>query len=406
MLEVKKSRTWMIRGAIALLVVMMAYAFWPRPTMVDLGVVENAHLVVTVNEEAKTRVRNAYVVSAPVAGRLLRVEVEPGDPVEGSSSVVARMLPINPTALDARAKEQARANVSAAEAALRVSRADLNKAAADKDLVDLDYQRAKTLRENGTVAQAALDRAERAHRAAKAAYETARAAIAMREADLANAKAFFISATSPTSTAADSDVIEITAPVSGRVLRLMQESETTMQAGTPILEVGDTASDLEIVAELLSTDAVSVSVGDRVIIRNWGGPNPLAGVVERIEPWGFTKYSALGVEEQRVNAIIRFTSQSAERAALGHGFRVEAQIVTWEAQSALAVPASALFRQDEGWAVFVNDSGTARLIPIEVGHNTGTLAEVLSGLSGGEQVVLYPGPQMVDGLSIARREVE
>lgn len=405
------SRKWMTWGSVAFIGVLLVYAFWPRPTMVDLAVVEKTHLVVSIDEEAKTRVRNSYIVSAPVAGRLLRVEVEPGDMVEGSKSLVARMLPINPAALDARSKEQARANVSAAEAALRVAQAELKRANADKDLADLDHDRAKKLYADGTVAKAALDRADRAARAAQAAVETARAAISMRKADLENAKAQFISVSTPPGSEGDqmadeADTIAIKAPVSGRILRLMHESETTMQAGTPILEIGDTAGDLEIVAELLSTDAVQVAPGNRVIVANWGGPKPLDGVVEKVEPWGFTKYSALGVEEQRVNTIIRFADGNGRPPRLGHGFRVEVRIVTWEDEAALSVPSAALFREGAGWAVFLVEDGDVRFQPVEIGANNGTFAQVLSGLDEGAQVVLYPGPELVDGAAVAQRTVE
>ncbi len=405
------SRKWMTWGSVAVLAVLLLYAFWPRPTMVDLGMVQTTHLVVSIDEEAKTRVRNSYIVSAPVAGRLLRVEVEPGDMVEGSKSLVARMLPINPAALDARSKEQARANVSSAGAALRVAQAELKRANADKDLADLDHDRARKLYADGTVAKAALDRADRAARAAQAAVETARAAISMRKADLENARAQFISVSTPPGSEGDqmadeADTIAIKAPVSGRILRLMHESETTMQAGTPILEIGDTAGDLEIVAELLSTDAVQVAPGNRVIVANWGGPKPLDGVVEKVEPWGFTKYSALGVEEQRVNAIIRFADGNGRPPRLGHGFRVEVRIVTWEDEATLSVPSAALFREGAGWAVFVVEDGDVRFQPVEIGANNGTFAQVLSGLDEGAQVVLYPGPELVDGAAVAQRTVE
>jgi HlyD family secretion protein len=200
--------------------------------------------------------------------------------------------------------------------------------------------------------------------------------------------------------------IPLTAPVSGRILQVMQESATTLSAGTPIMEIGDIANDLEIVTELLSTDAVRVSPGDRVVIARWGGPGTLSGVVERVEPWGFTKFSALGVEEQRVKAIIGFSEPRERREKLGHGFRVETEIVIWEAEDALTVPSSALFREDGGWAVLAVEDGRARLRTVEVGHNNGELAEILGGVEAGEQIVLYPGPGLEDGASVQRRQVE
>jgi HlyD family secretion protein len=394
----------------ALLAAMLAYAFWPRPVMVDIGRTERAPMVVTIDEEAKTRVRNAYVVSAPIAGRLLRVEVEPGDAVQGGETIIARMLPLPPSALDIRTREQARAAVGAAEAALRVARADLNKSIADKDLADLDLDRIRKLQKKGIVAQAELDRAEQAWRSANASLDTAKAAISMREADLANVRARLISFSEtpvPGNSVADTedDAIPLTAPVPGRILQVMQKSETTLAAGSPILEIGDISNDLEIVVELLSTDAVQVSAGNRVIIDRWGKPYPLSGIVERVEPWGFTKFSALGVEEQRVNAIIKFTDPLERRESLGHGFRVETRIVVWDAEDALTVPSSALFREKGKWAVFVVVDGRAHFKPIEIGQSNGVHAEILSGLEKGEKLILYPGPGITDGTRVEQRKI-
>lgn len=406
----RKSRIWIGLGTGAALAVALGYAFWPRPVMVDISEVTRAPLVITIDEEGKTRVRDAYVVSAPIAGRLLRVEVEPGDAVRGGETTIGRMLPLPPSALDIRTREQAKAAVSAAEAAVRVARADLNKAMADKDLADLDLERARALRESGTVAQAALDRAERAWRSANASLDTARAAISMREADLANARARLIGfgdrAAPGTGVPAREESIPLVAPVSGQILQVMQKSETTIAAGAPILEIGDISNDLEIVVELLSTDAVQVSAGDRVLIEKWGKPYPLSGVVERVEPWGFTKFSALGVEEQRVNAIVAFTDPLVRRESLGHGFRVEARIVIWESDDALVAPSSALFRERGGWAVFAVRGGQARLVPVEVGRNNGVSAQILGGLDAGARIVLYPGPGLGDGTRVRQRKTD
>jgi HlyD family secretion protein len=397
-------------GVAILLAAAFSYAFWPRPLIVDMGQTVREPMMLTIDEEAKTRVRDAYVVSAPVAGRLLRVDVKPGDSVTGGETIVARMLPVAPTPLDIRAREQARAEVNAAEAGMRVARADLDRALADKSLADTDLQRTQTLRSRGTVAEAALDRAQREARAADAAVATARAAITMREADLANARARLINFSDdpgPTNSAAeDSKPMVLKAPVSGRILRVMQESETTMAAGAPILEIGNVSNDLEIVAELLSTDAVRVETGARVIIEDWGGENDLAGTVERVEPWGYTKLSALGVEEQRVNVIIRFDDSPEARKSLGHGFRVEARIVVWEDEDALTVPSSALFRENGEWAVFEVADGVARLRRPEIGRNNGIQAQVLRGIDEGRTIILYPGPGLSDGIRVERRTVE
>ena len=412
-----RSRNWTMAGIGVLLGVVLAYAFWPRAMPVDLGEAKRAAMLVTIDEEARTRVRDAYVVAAPIAGRLLRVEVKPGDRVVGGETVVARMLPANPPALDVRSRAQAQAAVTAAEASVQAARADLKKALAEKEFADADLARKRDLKGRGVTSQAAFDEAERAYRAAEANLDIAKANIAVREAELANARAQLITFDNPVvpgrfgvpSQLGASDIansIPLTAPISGRVLRLIQESETTVSAGAAILELGDISNDLEVEAELLSTDAVQVSEGDRVLIRKWGGTETLNGVVERVEPWGFTKISALGVEEQRVKAIISFTDPPERRRSLGHGFRVETQIVIWEASDVLVVPSSALFRQGADWAVFVASGGRARMTRLQIGRNNGTLAEVNSGLDVGTPVVLYPGPSLTDGQKIVKRSID
>ncbi len=406
----KRSRLYLTIGAAILVGAGLAAAFWPRPTMVDMGAVTRGEMIVTIDEEGRTRVRDAYVVSTPIAGRLRRVEVEPGDPVERGKTVVAQMLPTNPAALDVRTREQALAAVTAAEAALRVARADLNAAIANRDGADTELVRARRLAERGVTSSAALDRAEQAARVAAANVDTAEAAIAMRQAELANARAQLIGfddkGLAAAIDAAGVRQIPLYAPADGRILRIMQQSETTLAAGTPIMEIGNVGDDLEVVVELLSTDAVQVSPGDRVIIDDWGGPDPLDGEVVRVDPFGISKFSALGVEEQRVSTVIRFTGSPKAHAGLGHGFRVETRIVVWEEPDALIVPSSALFRSGSDWAVFRVDGGTARLQTIELGRNNGTQAQVLDGLAEGDRVILFPSSGLSHGMSVAQRQIE
>jgi len=403
-----KSRSWTTIAAGILIIGAMIWAFWPRPLLVDIGTVERSAMIMTINEEGKTRVRDAYVVSTPVAGRLLRIEVEPGDEVIGGKTVIARMLPSNPSSLDIRTREQARASVTAAQAAVRVARADLNKAKADKELADLEVKRKRTLRKTGTVSQVAVELAERTWRVANASLDQAKAGISMRQADLANARARLINfneapAVIDTTKISGDEAVPMLAPTSGRILRVLQKSEITLAVGKPILEIGDISNDLEIVSELLSTDAVRISAGNRVIINNWGGPTPLNGIVERVDPWGFTKFSALGVEEQRVNVIIKFSDPPQQRKSLGHGFRVEAGIVIWENKDTLTVPSSALFRQNQDWVVFVVEKSRAAIKKVTIGHNNGIQAEVLDGLKVGEKVVLYPGAGLSNGSRVKKR---
>ena len=406
----KISRRLLTLGVVTVIGAVLTYAFWPRPVMVDIGAVKREPMVVTIDEEGRTRVHDTYVVATPVAGRLLRVAVEPGDPVIGGESVLAEMLPANPGLLDIRNRTEARADVTAAEAALRLARAQRKQAVADRELAVVDLERTRNLRKTNSTSQAALDRAVREALTSKAALSTSDAAIAMREAELASVRSRFIGI--PEATSADTGnagpetSIPIHSPVTGRVLHLLKESESTLPAGTPIVEIGNIADDLEVLVELLSSDAVQVAPGDRVIITGWGGANELQGTVERVDPWGFTKVSALGVEEQRVNTIIRFTNSPEARAKLGHGFRVEVKIVTWEDKEALSVPSSALFRDGGAWAVFVVGDGTATLRQIEIGKNNGTQAQVSSGLKPGEQVVLYPSSGLAAGDKVAKREIK
>ncbi len=407
----RNSRALFTILVVAVILGALVYAFWPRPVLVDIGTVERRPMRVTIDEEGRTQVHNTFVVSTPVAGRLMRVVLRPGDRVEQGKTVVARMLPTSPSALDVRTREQAKANVTAADAALRVARADMNRALADKALAEGNLERTRRLYENGIVSKAALERDETALRLAEANVDTARAAISMRIAELNNAQAQLIGFDDQGLARAIANRAEeatpLRAPSDGVILRIMQESETTLPAGKPIMEIGNIADDLEIVAELLSTDAVRLRVGAPVIIENWGGKNALEGEVKRVDPWGFTKFSALGVEEQRVRVTIGFQSPVEVREGLGHGFRVEVRIVVWEADAALTVPASSLFRSDEDWAVFhLTPAGRVEKRIVNVVANNNALAAISAGLSEGERIVLYPSAALSEGVRVAQRRVE
>jgi HlyD family secretion protein len=405
----KRSRLFLTTGVVLLVAGALAVAFWPKPTMVDMGEVTRGTMRLTIDEEGRTRVRDAYIVSTPVAGQLQRVEVEPGDAVIRGETIVAHMRPTNPAALDVRTREQALAVVTAAEAALRVARADLNAAIANRDLAETELERATQLVDRGVTSDAALDRARQTARVAQANVDTAEAAIAMREAEIANAQAQLIGFDDQRLALAigttTSDDIPLRAPADGRILRVMQQSETTLPAGTPIMEIGNIENDLEVVVDLLSTDAVRVAPGNPVIITDWGGEADLSGEVVRVDPFGITRFSALGVEEQRVTSVIAFTSPPEAYAGLGHGFRVEARIVVWEEGDTLIVPASALFRNGQSWAVFVVEDGAARLRSIAIGPNNGVEAQVTEGLSEGDRVILYPSSGLSDGMAVAQREI-
>jgi HlyD family secretion protein len=398
-----QQRRFALWGVLALLLAVgLVFAFWPRAVPVDLATVERGPLLVTVDEEGETRVRDVHVLSAPVSGRLRRIEAEAGDEVVAGETIVAQIEPIDPTLLDVRSESEAKATVRAASAARDTAAAEVQRAEANLAYAQTELARQQNLMDRGAVSQRDLDAARREFRTTRAALETARAAFQERIFDLDRAQARLVSPIDTHKRGADCECIPLRAPVSGRVLRVMRESEGPVQAGDPLLEIGD-PSDLEVVVELLSADAVKVQPGARAILEEWGGGEPLEARVRRVEPYGFTKVSALGIEEQRVKVILDFVEPREKWQALGHGYRVEARIVLWEGDDVLKIPLSALFRDGDHWAVFEADDGTAHLREVQRGRHTGLEAEVVSGLEAGERVVLYPSDRVSDGVSVVPR---
>ncbi|MDH3913536.1 MAG: HlyD family efflux transporter periplasmic adaptor subunit, partial [Rhodospirillales bacterium] len=315
----------------------------------------------------------------------------------------ATIQPTAPTFLDLRGKRQAEAAVHAAEAALQLSEAELTRAQADLEFARSDLARARKLASGDTISQKTLDNAKREFKTSEAAVAAAEATLRVKSFDLETARASLIEPGSEAAARSDEGCcISVRAPVDGCVLRLVQESEAVIAAGAPLVEIGD-PRDLEVVVDLLSRDAVRIREGAEVAIDEWGGEAAVKGRVRRIEPTGFTKVSALGIEEQRVNVIIDFTDPPARWQSLGHGYRVEAHIVVWQSEDALKVPVSALFRHGEDWAVFVVTEGRARLRRVVVGHRNSLAAEVLDGLEEGERVVLYPSDRVSDGVAVTAR---
>ncbi|HEX6998337.1 MAG TPA: HlyD family efflux transporter periplasmic adaptor subunit [Gammaproteobacteria bacterium] len=395
-----KFRTVFWTAAAALLAVLLVLAFRPQAVAVDIAEVTRGAMRVTVRDEGRTRVRNEFVVSAPVGGLLLRVDLKPGAHVHAGQTV-ARILPGAPPFLDAREHADARAAVEAAEAALAAARAELEQAEAQAAYARSEAERVSAVYERGLTSAEALDRARLELRVAEGALRTANEAVRAREAELDRAR---IRLLQPSKAEGPAEPVEVPAPVSGRVLRVTQESESVVAAGAELMLLGD-PRDLEVVVEMLSTDAVQVQPGAEAIIENWSGGDaePLSGRVRLVEPYGFLKISALGVEEQRVNVIVDFTGPPEEWSSLGHGFRVEAAIVTWQADDVVQAPVAALFRDAGQWAVFRVQDGRARLTRVEVGHDNGRTAEILSGLEAGDRVVLYPGEALADGARVRAR---
>ncbi len=377
-------------------------ALQPEEVPVDMAVLERGVMEVTVNAEGETRIRDVFDVSAPVAGRVLRSPVSVGDAVVAGETVVARIEPGEPAFLDDRSRSQAEAAVAQAEAAVALAEAQVAIAEADLGFAQVQLTRVNGLHSRGTVSQAQLDEAELELDRAAATLESAHATLAMREAELAAQRAVLIEPDATGGAEGAACCISLLAPVSGAVLSVESESARMVGSGTPLLSVGRTG-DLEVEVELLSTDAVRLSTGASAYVERWGGAGDLQARVRVIEPAGFTKISALGIEEQRVRAVLEFVTEEAEREALGHGFRVFLRIVEWRGEDVLRLPISALFRDGDSWAVFAVEAGQAKLTRVEIGHRATDVAEVLDGLAPGAQVVLHPGDKVSDGVLVLDR---
>ena len=397
------AKGWCKRIGLALVAAAAAgllfYAFRPAPVRVEVARAERGKLQVTVDEEGKTRVRDRFVMTAPVAGRVERIPLHQGDAVT-PGTIAAR---IHPLPLDPRARAEAIARVQAAEAEKRAAEARVMQADATREQARRAANRARQLSAAGTLSAQEREIAELSETTSDKDLEAAR--FAAKAADY-NAQAARAALLAPdhqgdtlvgTCDQADGTCIELRSPIQGRVLRVLEESERVVALGTPLLELGDPAA-LEIVIDVLSNDAVKVKPGALVLIDEWGGEGTLRARVRLVEPSGFTKLSALGVEEQRVNIIADFLEPPD---SLGDGFRVEAHIVVWEGANVLQVPPSAAFRRGNLWSVFVVDGGRARHREIEIGHRSPRQVEVLSGLEAGEAVVLHPSDQVQEDVRVA-----
>jgi len=384
----------------ALLAVSIAWSFVPEPIAQDFAVAKFGNIEVTVHSDGKTRVREDYIVSAPFASRMLRLEIEPGDDVVAGQTVVAVMEPQDPTFLDARTLAEAKGRVSATSAALQVSESMLEQSKAELDFARRELARAEGLVQGNTISSREKEEYKLAVSRAETNYSAAISARRVAQYNLEIAEAAIL----PPSKRADGmGFVELKAPVSGSVLRLYQESEGVVAAGQPLLSLGD-HNDLEIVTDMLSIDVVKVAVGDRAIIDHWGGPYLLMGVVRRIEPSGFTKISALGIEEQRVNVLVELTEAPERWQALGDGYRVEVFCVYDEATNVLLIPVSSLFHHQGAWFVFKVIDGEAVLAPVIVGLKNDSFAQVVAGVEAGDTVIAHPSNDVDDGTPVRQRE--
>ena len=348
-----------------------------------------------MDEEGEDRIREVFTVSATIAGRLQRISLRAGDDVQEGKTVVAAIGPAAPVLLDSRSRAVAEATAAAASAATELARAQLAQSEATLEFMTSEANRATALFLKGAISERSYDSARRELKTAEATVNSAKANLSVREKEAQSALAVL---NQDRASDADRCCVELVAPASGRVLRVLTESAQVVQPGTPILEIGDPGN-MEIVVDLLSQDAVQVREGAEAQVGGWGGPD-LSAVVERIEPAAVTRVSALGIDEQRVTVILRLTGTPEPMAGLGHGFRVTARIVVWKEDAVLTIPVGALFRDGPDWATYVLREGRARLQRLTLGARNDQLAEVIEGLSAGDQVILRPSDLVMDDVAV------
>ena len=390
----KRPVTWSIRIALAVtLVGGIAWALRPRPVVVETAKATRSMLEATVTAEGKTRVRDLFVVAAPVDGELERIPFKAGDTVS-PETVIARIWPVAPRPLDVRSRAEALAAVSAARAAIERAEATEKEAVGALTHAESQLATARTLSRAGAAAPKDFEHAEHEVEIRRQAVQASRAALNVARADLVRANAAAASSTDQTGRT----VTPVRSPASGRILRVLRESAGPVAAGTPLMQLGNVAA-IEIVADFLTTDAMSVKPGAKAIIRDWGGSEPLTARVRQIDPGAFTKVSALGLEEQRVPIVLDLVSEWPP--AFGNDFHVNVVIVVWTGHDVLTIPSTALFRMGESWAVFVGRNGRAQLRRVTVGKSDDTRSVVEKGLDAGDEVVVQPSDALQDGSRVA-----
>lgn len=398
-------RTWIRRLLLVVLALAVAsfigYAFVPKPVGVDLAPVTRGLLRVTVDEDGKTRIRERFEVSSPLAGKMSRITLKAGDRVEAARTLLTVLEPTDPAFLDARAHAEAEARLREAEKGPPEAEQRLKEARLAYEFASRDVARHRGLVGQGVSAQQFEDMLLK-EQTAQARLRAAELFRQMADFRLELARAAFVRMRERSPGEPNGSRLEVRAPIDGAVLRVFQESTTITTPGQKLIELGD-PTDLECVIDVLSADAVKIRPGARAFLEHWGGPQPLNGRVRLVEPSGFLKISALGVEEQRVNVIIDLVDPPEQRRTLGDAYRVEARIVIWEEGDVLKVPASARFRHGDGWAVFVASGGYAVLQPIKAGESNGLEVQVLDGLEEGEQVVVHPSDKIKDGVKVQPR---
>jgi HlyD family secretion protein len=408
-------RNWKERASwalvLGLIVVGLIWFAWPRPIPVDLATATKGSMEVTVDDEAKTRVRHVYTVSAPIAGKVLRIShplgeqgisVHVGDQVKAAETVVAIMQPTVPGFLDVRSREELQAMLTAADASVALAEAEVRRTEAALEFSRGELRRAEMLARTNAIPERGLEKARLDVQTNEAALASAKAQLDVRRSERASVAARLIDPGTATQETRAGCCIQLRAPVTGVVLKIIQDSEAVVPAGAPLIDIGDPL-DLEVIADLLSTDAVQIKPDAAVRIDGWGG-SPIRGRVTRVDPAGFLKVSALGIEEQRVRTTIDFVDPSETWSRLGHDYRVIVHVTIWNAEDVLRVPVGALFRKGEDWAVFSVKDGRARTTLVKIGHRNSRIAEIVSGLAEGDRVVLHPSDRIREGISVSERE--
>ena len=383
-----------------LIVGLLVWGFWPQAVPVEAVVAQRAALTVSIEEEGRTRVIDRYVISAPVDGIACRQQLKVGDRVE-QGQVLLGITPMEPQMLDPRSRAQAQALVAAAESALQAAEEQARVAAAIAELANDELKRIRPLLDEVLVSRAAFDKATTEAQTSAAAKRSADFNVEVARYELEAARTTLQYSAATTSGPA-LERVPVRSPISGRILKVVHECEGLVRSGEALLEVGDSSA-LEIEVDVLSADAVKIKPDMQVFFHRWGGEQPLEGKVRIIEPIGFTKISALGVEEQRVLVISDFISPAELWQRLGDGYRVEARFILWHQEDVLQVPASSLFRYKDGWAIFVIENHRAKRRIVYVGQRNGLLAQITAGVKEGEAVINHPSTEVEDGRRVTLR---
>ncbi len=395
----QKNLGWIITAVIV--VAALAYGLKPQPALVETAVIEKGQFQVTINEEGITRVKDRYVISAPVSGYVRRIDLDIGDTVE-KQQILTQLEPLRSNVLDPRNRAEAEARVAAANSALLVAQQQAEAAKVDADFANQEFERKQKLKAKGFISEEELHASQTEKRRADAVLRSARFSVDVAKYDLQAANTLLQYSAAQKTDGVLREHVPIESPVNGSVLSIHRKSEGVVNAGTPLLEVGDPAA-LEVAVDVLSFDAVNIAPGMEVSLQRWGGDS-IKGAVRVVEPVGFTKVSALGVEEQRVWVIVDLVSPRDQWQRLGDGYRMDATFLVWQADNVVIAPNASLFRLNNEWQVFKLVDGEVQQQQVTVGKRNGLHAQILKGLAPGDEVVVHPDSELKDGGEVTVRE--